>query len=52
MFTDLFIKFLMWMEKHGDLVGKVITFTLACCIAILIVKIIIVFPSFIKLIWR
>lgn len=53
MFTDLIVKFLMWMEKHDDLVMKAIIFGLSFSVGLLLLKVIMVFPEFIKeLIWR
>lgn len=51
MITDLFVKFLMWMEKHEDLVFNIIIFVSSCLLTLMIINTIALIPSFIKLIW-
>lgn len=48
MFTDLFIKFLNWIDKHGDLVMKVLIFAVSVEAVIMFVAAILAIPEFIK----
>ena len=48
MFTDLIVKFLMWMEKHEDFVMKAVIFGLSVVVTIMFIAAILAIPEFIK----